>query len=132
MVKIKVIPMNATVFYEQKDGIISENSLSIEVRNFSSFPVNIIEIGFGNFYPFSNKLRGEKRIPLNIKNFDSIPFPKRLESRDSITYYLQDYLERKDLFDNIKFVYARTACNKFKKGTTKEFKELVNQIVKKA
>ena len=126
-VRLKVYPSNAYKFYQTIGGEVKyEEGISIDIINLSYFPVTIAELGFANFYIFSNKLRGAKSLPLNFENPGGASLPYRLETRDSIYFYLNEsYFERKDLFQKNKYVYARTACGKFFKGKNKEFDRFI-------
>jgi len=127
--KLKVIPSNCLILTMKTTNFEYEQGVSIEILNLSSFPVTIAEIGFANFYFLTNKIKGSKSIPLNITNYSGYQLPYRIESKDSITFYLnKKYLERKDLFLNNKFVYARTACGKIFKGSNRNFRIFIKNL----
>lgn len=122
-IKLIVNPSNINVHYMNSNEMVDELKIGIEVVNISSFPVTLVQLGFAKFYRFTNKLKGSKSIPLHFKNFENKKLPHRLDSLDSVTFYLdKEYLVRKDLFENDKYAFAQIASGKFFKGTSKSFK----------
>lgn len=129
-IKIRVNPTNLLTLATTYSGEEIENrGICVEVINLSTFPITIIEIGFANFYPFTNKIRGSKSIPLKWQNLGSYSLPQRLESRESTSYFIfEEVLENHQNLKSIKYAYAKTACGHFFKGTSKLFTEIIQRL----
>lgn len=90
----------------------------IEVVNLSSFAVTIEEAGV--FYKGTNS-RAAYSNPVLL---DSGAWPRRLESRESVTIYGQPPKPHQG--HTLKCAYARTACGVVRKGSSPAFRQLVS------
>lgn len=117
-VKLKVLPAHAIPV----GGFNSRVKISIEVTNFSSFPVTIASVGF--LYKGSN----EKTIIIKPIFLDEGSWPRRLESRSSVTVCgpLPEAREYK-----IKCSFAKTQCGVIVKGNSDALKQIANELYKK-
>lgn len=88
----------------------------IEITNLSSFAVTIEETGV--LYRGS-KSRGAYTSPVLI---DGGPWPRRLESRSSVTVYGQS--PKPPVGQSLKCAYARTACGVVRSGTSPALRQL--------
>jgi hypothetical protein len=112
-IKIKVTPQHAIPVGSADPSIVC----SIEILNLSSFPITISQVGF--LY-FGTK---DKGMITNIVTFDQGKFPRRLESRESFSVYV----DAEPFFGSgkkVKSVYAATSCGIVQKGNSKALKQL--------
>lgn len=83
--------------------------LAIEVINMSAFPVTVSEVGLTKG---SNKIGNNGRYAIiNPMIIDDKPWPRRLESRESVTVYSQDQLG-----PDAGRAYVTTACGETRYG----------------
>lgn len=103
-----------------KEAINKNDCVCIEVINLSSFPVTISEVGFTLKHSKGLRIVMTKPITLNKKSL-----PRRLDSRESQSFYGK--LTNFDLehFCLIKSAYAKTDCGIVKKGKSPALKELI-------
>jgi len=106
-VKLRVTPKLVTRseagVYSHKTELLSNGVPGIEVLNLSALPVKIAEAGF--------KLKGQhgRIVPKPPFIFDDKPWPRRLDSRESVTVHLP----ASDAFPkNLHVAYATTDCEK--------------------
>ena len=128
--KIKVRPTNLITLATTYSGSdIEKRGLNVDVINQSTFPVTITEIGFANFYLFTNKIKGGKSLPFKWENLNGLSLPQRLESRESISFFIfEEVLEGHENLKNIKYAYAKTACGQFFKGSSELFIEIIQRL----
>jgi hypothetical protein len=113
-VKLRVRPKHAIPV----GGFDPRLRFCIEITNLSAFAVTVEETGV--LYEGSTS-RGAFVPPVLV---DGGAWPRRLESRSSVTVYAQppEPLEGHAL----KCAYARTACGVVRKGTSPAFKQLAS------
>lgn len=96
-----------------------DDRLCVEVANLSDFPVTINEVGLGSDIKFKT------RHVLTPKTLDDKPWPRRLQSRESVTVYA----ERKMSFCiPVKYAYATTQCGQTRYGTNKALESYAQRI----
>ena len=90
----------------------AEKYLCIEIINLSEFPVTIVNVGF--LSPTTKK----KKQGLYIKNPDTTKgkLPMKLEPRDSMCVLIDPIRVKSKDFQEVKNIYAVTACGITKKG----------------
>ncbi|MDZ7888356.1 MAG: hypothetical protein U5M72_03475 [Pseudomonas sp.] len=110
--KLKVRPAHAIPYGAANPNI----NFCIEVTNLSDFAVTVKDVGF--FYRGTNK-RGAIIQPVLI---DNGPWPRRLESRTSVTIYCQ--VGSTNIEKKIKAAYAITECGKTKTGNSPALHQL--------
>ncbi len=112
-VRLKVIPKRVVTAGNFPYRV----NISVDVINFSSFPLTITEIGFS--------IQGSDKRGVLIKPMtsDARELPVRLDSRESLTVY--GIIEGAY---NYKNAYALTACGYKKKGTSPAFKQIVESL----
>lgn len=115
-VKLRVRPKHAFPV----GGFDSRLTFCIEITNLSAFAVTVEEAGV--LYKGSNS-RDAYTQPVLI---DGGAWPRRLESRSSVTVYGQS--PEPHLGHALKCAYARTACGVVRKGTSPAFKQLANAV----
>lgn len=111
-VKLRVTPKltvrNERGAFSHRTELLPNGAPAVEVINLSAFPVTIAEAGF--------KLKGEKNsrvIPQPPFVFDNKPWPRRLESRESVTVYFSgNHMFPK----NLGMAYATTDCEETREG----------------
>ncbi len=112
-VKIRVSPKHAIPVGATDPNI----EFSIDVLNLSTFPITISEVGI--LY-HGTKERG---VSVNPLLFDGSSFPRRLETRTSLTaYFYGEALVNAKL--RAKCAYAKTDCGVTAKGNSPAFKQL--------
>lgn len=116
-VKIRVRPKHAIPV----GGIDPCITFCIEITNLSEFAVTIEEAGV--FYKGTDS-RGAYTPPLLI---DGKSWPRRLESRSSVTVYGQPPKPKQG--HALKCAYARTECGVTRTGTSPAFKQLATSGV---
>lgn len=92
--KMRVVPMNV-VWDEQL-------YFGIEVTNLSAFPLTVTEIGFQRS---GTKTRASVPLPYVLDR--ERPLPRRLDARESLTFYMQRQPPKSGLY---KCAYVKTAC----------------------
>jgi hypothetical protein len=114
-VRLRVRPTYATMLPT------GQSMFSIEVINLSAFPVTVFEVGFtiGRKGVDSGPRLAVPR-PLIV---DGQPWPRRLESRDSVSVYF-DHKEVLGGGAPIGKAYARTSCGEACYGTGPALKDL--------
>lgn len=115
-VKLKVVPKHAIPYGAMDPRI----NFCIEVTNLSAFAVTIEETGV--FYRGTDH-RGAYTQPILI---DNGPWPRRLESRASVTVYGQSPSAKPG--HPLKCAYARTACGVVTCGNSAAFKQLAANV----
>lgn len=115
-VKLRVRPKHAIPV----GGFDPRLTFCIEVTNLSAFAVTVEETGV--LYKGSDS-RGAYTQPILI---DGGSWPRRLESRSSVTVYGQP--PRSQEGHVLKCAYARTACGVVRKGTSPAFKQLASAV----
>ncbi len=122
-VKLQVIPKRSIAV-----GAMAHQAdmLSIDITNFSTFPLTIVEVGV--LYHGASK-RGGTVDPIL---YDGGTFPRKLEPRTSVSTYL--YLEVLKKMDghSVKCVYAKTDCGVTVKGNSPALKQLVKMSNKQS
>ncbi|GAB2180864.1 hypothetical protein DLREEDagrD3_10870 [Denitratisoma sp. agr-D3] len=111
-VKLKVVPKHA-IPYGAADARLT---FCIEITNLSAFAVTVEEAGV--FYKGTDS-RGAYTQPILI---DNRPWPRRLESRESVTVYGQPPSVKPG--HPLKCAYARTACGVVRRGSSPAFRQL--------
>jgi hypothetical protein len=111
-VKLRVVPKHV-IPYGAAD---SRLTFCIEVTNLSAFAVTVEEAGV--FYKGTDS-RGAYTQPILI---DNGPWPRRLESRESVTVYGQPPSVKPGY--PLKCAYARTTCGVVRRGNSPAFKQL--------
>ena len=117
-VKLRVTPSlcirTESGAFTQKAELLPNGSPAIEVINLSTFPVTITEAGF--------KLKGEtgRLVPIPPFIIDNKPWPRRLDSRDSVTVY---FPSAKTFPKNIGVAYAKTSCETTRYGNSPALKK---------
>lgn len=100
--------------------------LCIEVVNLSRFPVTVSEVGL-----VQNKISDKERMTLTMPIvFDDGPWPRRLESRTSVTVYFHAKLAFEKGIVKARKAYARTACGKAFYGKSPALKQYVEEAGK--
>lgn len=115
-VKLRVRPMQAIPVGTTD----SRFTFCIEVTNLSSFAVTVNDVGV--FYEGTER-RGSYTPPLL---FDGKGWPRRLESRTSVTVYGQPPSGKPG--QPLKCAYARTECGTTHTGTSPAFKSLDESV----
>lgn len=110
--KLKVRPAHAIPYGAADPNI----NFCIEVTNLSDFAVTMKEVGF--FYR-GIKSRGAIVRPVLV---DGGTWPRRLESRTSVTIYC--HVSGENIDKNIKVAYATTECGRTKTGNSPALKQL--------
>ena len=107
--------------YSTKKDLLPDGSLAIEVINLSGFPLTIVEAGF--------TLKGETRRMACGKNFtfDNKPWPRRLDSRESVTVYFPHETFPK----NLNKAYVKTDCATMRYGDSPALKKFKAQLKEK-
>jgi hypothetical protein len=121
-IRLRVSPAHAIFFPDHRRGF------CIEVVNLSAFPVTINEVGFeiaGRIFKGSPRLA----VP-NPKLLDSKPWPRRLESRESVSAYLDVQNKMVDRGEIITKAYVRTACGAIRHGNSPALRQLVEELKK--
>jgi hypothetical protein len=112
-VKLRVA---ATRGYPVFDGKIGDDPfLGIEVINRSGFPVTVTEVGF--------EIAGSsKRAAItNPVTLDGSRYPRRMESRTSVSFFAESAMWRAAEFQNYTRPYARTADGETHRGSQSKF-----------
>ncbi|MGE6790620.1 hypothetical protein ACQKFS_01125 [Pseudomonas guineae] len=110
--KLKVKPAHAVPYGTANLDI----NFCIEVTNLSDFAVTVKDVGF--FYK-GTKNRGAIIQPVLI---DNGPWPRRLESRTSVTIYCQ--VGSKNIEKKIRAAYAITECGRTSTGKSPALRQL--------
>lgn len=111
-VKLRIVPMLAIPY----GGVDKQLTFCIEITNLSAFAVTVKEAGV--FYKGINS-RSVCTRPVLI---DHGPWPRRLESRESVTVYGQRPSAKPG--HPLKCAYARTACGVVRMGSSPAFRKL--------
>jgi hypothetical protein len=98
-----------------------EDQLSIEVINFSSFPLIVREVGV---YYYGTSKRAAVATP-NI--YDGGSFPRKLEQRISMSVYLPIEILKQRNNHRVKCVYVMTDCGKIIKGKSSALTEMIKK-----
>ena len=119
-IKLKVIPKLAMQFDAR--GEFGPDLTCIEVINLSTFPVTVTEVG----YALKGHPRKGKRatIPQPIV-MDGKPWPRRLESRQSVTVYI----DPKMIPPGIGKAYAFTDCMETAMGDSPALEQLRKKLL---
>ncbi len=125
-VKLKVIPKVSQLFKSQGQVVKALSSttqaydgglLCIEVINLSSFAITIRDVGFT-----TKGGRGKLSLTSPII-YDQKGFPRKLEPRESVSFYANEQPFDKIDLNCIAKVYAMTECHSMKTGTSKALKQ---------
>lgn len=100
------------------------DAVVIEVVNFSLFPVTVEELGF-------QLLDGRKLIDPSMRCTDGGPWPRRLESRQSVSLLL-DPQGIFPMLGQVSAPYARTACGSTIRGNRRLFRKFSGQSTRRA
>jgi hypothetical protein len=111
-VKLKVRPAHAIPV----GGVDPRLTFSLEITNLSGFPVTVEEAGV--FYKGTKK-RGAFIQPLVG---DGGPWPRRLDSRSSVTLYTETPDSTPDL--RIRCAYVKTQCGVTKTGNSPALRQI--------
>lgn len=119
-VKLKVIPKtavrSANGVFSHSNELLPNSVLAIEIINLSAFPVTISETGF--------TLKGTNTRcvcpPGPISVIDQKPWPRRLDSRESVTVYFRPH----EFPRNVDLAYAETDCEERRYGDSPALKKL--------
>ena len=115
-IKLKVVPGHAIPVGGADPNI----DFYIAVTNLSTFPVTVNEVGIA--------YRGTDKRAVFINPFvvDGGPWPRRLESRSSISVYGQ----KPDLMQGhkMKCAYAKTDCGVTRCGTSPALKQIADEL----
>ena len=86
--------------------------LSMSVTNLSSFPITINDVGFTGW---RGGKRGKRLVITGPRTMDDKPWPRRLESREEVSVYLDfdDVPRDRKLLAR---AYAHTACGEYAYG----------------
>jgi hypothetical protein len=123
-VKLRVIPKMAAGFgagvLSHKTELLPNSVPAIEVINLSAFPVTIAEAGF--------TLRGStaRVVCPPPAVIDKKPWPRRLESRESVTVYFPAC----EFPKNLNLAYAETDCEEKHFGSSPSLKKFRAHIQK--
>jgi hypothetical protein len=96
---------------------------SIEVTNLSAFPVSVAEVGF--------EAGGGKHVPIIQTR---ITLPHRLESRDSISIFVDPPSFRPEPGVRIGAAYVRTACGNQIRGNSpagRQLSQILTEVARK-
>ena len=118
-VKLKVTP-KYVIFNNGAD-----NQLSIEIINFSVFPLTITEVGV--YYHGST----ERSAVFEPHIYDGGSFPRKLEQRNSFSAYLPIEILKTKNNHKVKCVYVTTACGESVQGTSPALKEMIKKMGQK-
>ena len=88
----------------------------IDVINLSAFPITVSEIGF------LHKGTNERAVVIQPIILDQKPFPRRLEARESASFFMAQPTPRKG--NPLKCAYAKTSCERMFKGSSPALKQL--------
>lgn len=112
-VRLAVIPKHAIPVGAAASNI----ELGIEIINLSAFPVTISEVGV--FYRGTTK----RSVIPNPIDLDQRGFPRRLDSRESMTIYCE---KPRAVVDGHRMssVFAKTDCGIVRKGSSPAFKQM--------
>lgn len=123
-VRLRIVPRSA---FRAGDGIwntttehLPGSAVSIEVINLSAFPVTIEGVGYT--LPGHNARFAVVRPML----FDSKPWPRRLDPRDSVAVYA----EIAGIAPTIGKAFAKTACGVTRFGNSPALKDLKRKLRK--
>jgi hypothetical protein len=119
-VRLRVTPMHT---FSVPGG---QQGFGIEVINLSAFPVTVIDVGFSIGRRLGKAGRLSVIQPILI---DGKPWPRRLESRESVSTY-PDPRELVGHGKKIGKAYARTSCDTVvlrDSGALKQLRRMVNQ-----
>lgn len=121
-VRVKVIPKIA--FPVSRDGSLGNPTLSIDVINLSYFPITIQEVGFATKYGV-RKERGAITNPLLL---DNNGWPRKLESRESVSVYCDPRVSLDPGLTKFTKAYASTACGVVSYGSSPALKQYLSTI----
>jgi hypothetical protein len=117
-VKLRVTPKlsvhSESGAYSHTTELLPNGAPAVEVINLSAFPVTIAEAGF--------KLKGGdgRVIPIPPCVIDNKPWPRRLESRESVTVYFSG---NQSFPKNLGRAYATTDCETTRYGDSPALKK---------
>ena len=97
-----------------------DNHFAVEVVNMSAFPVIVDNVGF--------VVKGEKNRMVLVQPLvtDNKPWPRRLESRESVTVYgLLGELLRSPSFQRVTSAFVETSCGTLCQGSSRALTDLV-------
>ena len=115
-VKLKVVPKHAIPCGAADPRL----TFCIEITNLSAFAITVEEAGV--FYKGTDA-RGAYTSPILI---DNRPWPRRLESRESVTVYGQPPSVKSG--HPLKCAYARTSCGVVRRGSSPAFRQLAANV----
>ena len=116
--RLRVRPLNTVLLDAEGMGF------AIEVTNLSMFAVTIEEIGFSLGSPAPKGTRGIIPFP---RATDGGPWPRRLESRSSVTLHF-DRPPDPQFRRSIRRAYAKTTCGEFAYGSTPALRQLRGEV----
>jgi hypothetical protein len=114
-VKLKVVPVHAIPYGAAPQNI----RFSIQVTNLSQFPVTVDDAGV---FFHGTKARGSIINPVFT---DNGPWPRRLESRTSLSIFSE--IPKSKSGHKIRCAYVRTQCGRTKTGTSPALREIANE-----
>jgi hypothetical protein len=112
--RLRVRPLNTVRMDAEGMGF------AIEVTNLSMFAVTVEEVGFSLGSPAAKGTRG---VVPNPQIIDGGGWPRRLESRSSVTLYF-DRPPDPQFRRSIRRAYAKTACGEYAYGSTPALRQL--------
>jgi len=115
-VKLRVVPKTAFGVGPMVDPRVR---LCIEVVNLSAFPITVSQVGF------LQRGSKERLVLLRPILIDGGTFPRRLESRASVTVYFEPGTEQEESFTRVRCAFAQTDCGVLAKGTSSALKSLL-------
>jgi hypothetical protein len=116
-VRLKVVPKVASIFYGRK---FDQEMGCVEVTNLSAFPVTLREVGFTNGDP----RKKERAVIVKPIVHDAGPWPRRLESRASVSVYF----DWGNLKRNIKRAYVLTDCGEVGYGNSPALESMIKRL----
>lgn len=115
-VRLRVVPKIVNII---NGGELSAPKLCIEVTNLSVFSVTITNVGFE---------AKEHDLCLFPILYDGKPWPRRLESRQSIMTFFGDDWETNRELCSISCAFASTECGETRFGSIKRIKKRIRKI----
>lgn len=116
-VRLRVRPKQAQIVNQYG---MSAPRLCIEVTNLSSFAVTVDDVGLVN-----ESIKNPRVAVLHPILLDNKPWPRRLESRESVTVHLDDDVFCGGELARMTHAYASTQCGETRYGTSPALKSFV-------
>jgi hypothetical protein len=125
-VRLRVTPARASLLPGGVLTDINEGKMGplfcIEVTNLSAFPLTITEVGL----TVGRTARGVRRGAIPVpKVMDGLPWPRRLEARESVSLYFHPETMRGGPYGR---AYAQTACGSVGYGTSPALTQLTGLL----